>query len=175
MLNLANEKLVEEGFKNLAMQIQQLVMIEREDIKNLTYNFIALKEQLDAEIKLRKVQETELFNLKEKKVQAQELFSMMKEFDNFKSSIIETFKGTSNQEIKETKKTTIEESNEEIKKVPFELHPKIEEIKEKYFGHCLTCNKEQEMVNYEIVPSAENKRMARGDCSFCGRKLFKIL
>lgn len=175
MFNLANEKLTEEGFKMIALQIQQLARNERDDMKNLTLNFIALKEQLENEIKERKAQAVELTSLKEMKNQALGLIGIMKEFEEFKLNIIESLN------MKKEEKKIIPPVAPVVQmaavQIPAkeEMKPEIKEIEPEYEVNCLDCGVKRKIEDPEGMPAAEGGKMIKGKCGVCGRRLFKLL
>lgn len=46
---------------------------------------------------------------------------------------------------------------------------------EKLTFYCVKCKEKKELEEYEIVTMKNNRRAAKGICSNCGTKLFRIL
>lgn len=174
MLGLANEELVKEAFNSLGAQILTLANMEKEDMKNLTQNFIELKNKVDTknpEIAL-------MFS---------EIEKLRKEFDNFKTAV-----SYLDRELRELnkKKSFQEEIDSEII-TPTEM-PKMENatqiilekiqrgdmstegVPERLVGYCISCEKEMVIKNPEIRQALEGGKMTTGPCIKCGRTLFKI-
>lgn len=178
MLNFANEKLVQEGFINLGAQVKNLAEVETEDMRNITLNFLALKEQLDNEIKERKAQAAELSTVHVMKNQALSIIEVMKEFEEFKLNMIEALKET--KEERERKRISEVQciSGPEVKKeivIKEETtkEPEIKEPQEQYEVHCIKCEKKQKINNPQLT-TLQGRKTIEGTC-VCGGKLFKLL
>jgi len=48
-------------------------------------------------------------------------------------------------------------------------------MEEKYEAYCMKCKSKREMKNVEIVTMKNGMSAAKGECTTCGGKMFKIL
>lgn len=172
MFNIAKKDLVQEAFGSLVNQINGVANLvstlanqEREDIKNLTLNFIELKNKIDAPNEDVK----KLFG---------EIERLDKQFEEMRGIVVSMNKVILEmQRNKQIEVETIE--------TPVEILPKVkEEVKIKKpnlvtretndTGFCTNCQKLVIMQEKEILTEDDGTKMVIGTCIDCGMKLFKL-
>lgn len=174
MLGLANEKLVKDALENLGIQILTLANLEKEDMKNITQNFIELKRNIDS----NNQQVVELIKTNQLlQEQFQNLNAAINYLDDEIRNIAKekSFKEETRSEIlTPTEMPKIEKATEIIMKKMKTGDTSIEGVPGRMVGYCITCGKDMIIKSPEIKGAMEGGKMTTGPCIKCGRILFKM-
>lgn len=159
MFNLANENIVKEGFNNIAIEMQGLVNQEMEDMKNITNNFLELKNKVNLDYSEIKELESQLKFLKI-------------QLEDFKMNMHEILIDLRQQKSIEPPKQKIQETLiiESIKP----LKQEVDYGDERNWGNCINCGKKQKILNPTFLEGGEGTKRTEGSCCVCGNKLFRI-
>ena len=160
MFNLANEKNTQEAMQEIYNEIQEVKKVFTEDIRNLTINFLALKEKLEEIKEVNKEHIKTNDSLEEAKNRAVELINLFRKFESFKSEIVNSLK-----------EERVEVNNNPVVQVATTLTE--DKTGKALYAHCITCNDQRIMENTQEMIN-EGSKMIVGSCNVCGRKLFKL-